>query len=120
MSPVEKEVSLIGPYRLLATIQVPEDSGWFQGHFDSQPILPGVAQLEWVILYARKHFGADINLAAIEQIKFLAPVMPGDLIFLDLNLDVEKNKLLFKYQIVAEGVEKVLSSGKMSLCRQNG
>ena len=40
------------PQHLEITFYLDPDLLWFKGHFAVQPLLPGVAQLDWVMHYA--------------------------------------------------------------------
>ena len=98
-----------------ATLQLRIDSDlfWFQGHFPGLPILPGVAQLDWVIHYATSLLAPGKGFAAIESIKFQHPVPPSSLLQLELYWLAEKNQLTFSYQLQGG---RVASSGKIILC----
>lgn len=96
---------------------IPTNLFWFEGHFTSQPLLPGVAQLNWVIYYAQKYFRNNLNLSSIEVVKFQCPVLPNDHIILNLHWNEETNKLLFSYTIITSNNKKVASSGKLTLCQ---
>jgi len=40
------------------------------GHFVGSPILPGVAQIDWAVRFARELFALPLNVARLENIKF--------------------------------------------------
>lgn len=59
---------------------VPADHPAFAGHFPGHPLLPGVVLLGWVMeaLAAQPALAAKVGTApTVEQVKFLAPVGPG-------------------------------------------
>lgn len=67
---------------------------WFQGHFPTRPIMPGVlilealAQIGGILAYASEPFDATNKLMfflGIDKAKFRRPVEPGDR--LDLRVD---------------------------------
>ncbi len=64
------------------TLHVPRDHPSFAGHFPGQPVLPGVVLLSMVMqaLQARLQTPAQIDHA-----KFLAPVLPGDTLALQIS-----------------------------------
>jgi 3-hydroxymyristoyl/3-hydroxydecanoyl-(acyl carrier protein) dehydratase len=71
---------------VVAHVHVPEDYLYFEGHFDTYPILPGVVQLhELVLPVARK---ARPELGPVRQmmrLKFLERIKPGDDLVLTLR-----------------------------------
>ncbi len=51
-------------------IEVAASSPFFDGHFAGAPILPGVAQVDWAIRFARELFPLPAEFARIENLKF--------------------------------------------------
>ncbi|CAA7627921.1 putative AMP-dependent synthetase and ligase [Candidatus Terasakiella magnetica] len=74
---------------------------WFRGHFPDLPILPGVVLVDWAIRYAQCS-------APAFQIKFKAPVLPGDALVLTLPPRLGKTRQSFEYrrgsEVVCSGV----------------
>lgn len=90
---------------------------WFQGHFAVQPLLPGVAQLDWVMHYATTLLAPDYRFHSIQNVKFQAPLLPNTIVTLTLNWNAERQILTFSYQR-HDGLERhTASSGKIRLCR---
>ncbi len=78
--------------RIVGIKNVSMDEPFFQGHFPSRPIMPGVliveamAQVSGVLVY--KTSGTDdkvVYFMSVEKAKFRKPVVPGD----QLRLEVE-------------------------------
>ncbi|MBP2846242.1 hydroxymyristoyl-ACP dehydratase [Dickeya oryzae] len=95
---------------------------WFDGHFPQQPLLPGVAQLDWALHYGREILAPGWRFLSVENIKFQHPVLPGKTLRLTLNWLEEKQQLTFSYHIIAAGqaateTGQAASSGKIRLCR---
>lgn len=66
------------PEQIVAKIQAPPDSPWFDGHFPGQPILPGIAQLG-MVLDAIRHFdNREVNIVQISRVRFKQMIRPGD------------------------------------------
>ncbi|MEN5016005.1 hydroxymyristoyl-ACP dehydratase [Erwinia sp. Eh17-17] len=96
-------------------LRVDPDLFWFQGHFPGQPLLPGVAQLDWVIHYGTALLAPGKQFACVDNIKFQQPILPGATLKLTLTWQAEKG-LSFRYQLVGEGDLHPASSGKIRLC----
>ncbi|MEG3134459.1 hydroxymyristoyl-ACP dehydratase [Rouxiella sp. T17] len=91
---------------------LPAELFWFKGHFPQQPILPGVTQLNWVMIFARQALGLCGEFGGFEVMKFQQPLLPGAQLTLDIQWVRERNRLIFSY---VEG-EQQASSGKIILC----
>jgi acyl-coenzyme A synthetase/AMP-(fatty) acid ligase len=69
----------------------------FDGHFPGQPILPGVAQVDWAIAFARERFALPAAFLRLEQLKFSQPALPGMLLTLALSWNAAAATLQFEY-----------------------
>ena len=87
-----------------------EDLLYFKGHFNIQPILPGVAQLGWITEFSEEIFKIKLT-ADFPVIKFTAPILPKDRICLLLNYDRDKKRINFEYKILNQNIKA--SSGKV-------
>ncbi|ALB68556.1 (3R)-hydroxymyristoyl-ACP dehydratase [Cronobacter dublinensis] len=90
---------------------------WFKGHFPVQPLLPGVAQLDWVMHYAQAILAPDYRFQGIQNVKFQAPLLPGCDVLLTLDWNEARNVLSFSYHRLAGETRVLSSSGKIKLCR---
>ncbi|MGQ0578716.1 MAG: ApeI family dehydratase [Betaproteobacteria bacterium] len=70
--------ALLDTSDLNATIAIPADGPWFEGHFPGQPILPGVAELALAIATLRQQTGKPLPLRGIAFARLRHPVLPGD------------------------------------------
>jgi acyl-coenzyme A synthetase/AMP-(fatty) acid ligase/3-hydroxymyristoyl/3-hydroxydecanoyl-(acyl carrier protein) dehydratase len=91
--------------------RVPEQLCYFDGHFDGQPIVPGVVQMNWAMHYAAQHFGVVTDAAAMQAIKFHNVMFPNDEFVMDLSHDREANRVTFRLALD----EKAYSSGRVVL-----
>lgn len=60
------------------TLEVPEQSAYVDGHFDAQPVLPGVTLVHWAMQLARRLFSLEAHFAGLERLRFPLPLLPGD------------------------------------------
>lgn len=97
--------------RWLLSLRVPLDLRYFSGHFPSTPVLPGVAQIDWVMDLARRYLELPPRFQGMEVMKFQQLVRPGDRLELDLRFDAERGKLYFAYQVN----DQPASSGRLLL-----
>lgn len=115
MKPVELNRSQPEAHQLRLQLDVPATLGWFSGHFPTQPILPGVAQLDWVMAYGLE-LAPGMRFSAIDCVKFQRPIVPGSKLELNLQWDAQRNVLSFSYTLLTEQGEIPASSGKIKLC----
>lgn len=54
-----------------------KDSVYFNGHFPSVAILPGVVQTHFAIYWIKKYLDADIKIKKISRLKFVSVIHPG-------------------------------------------
>lgn len=89
---------------------IPPDLCWFEGHFPEAAILPGVVQLDWVILFCNRYLALTLEAAQTFQVKFRQIFGPGDGIF--LHIEQRSNETVrFEYRKENE----ILSSGVLKL-----
>lgn len=86
--------------------------GHFAGHFPDLPILPGVVQLDWAARYAREYLALSGEFSALENLKFLALVLPEARLQLSLKWDEETKRLDFSYM----GGQRKYSQGRIVFC----
>ena len=69
---------------------------YFDGHFPSRPILPGVVQVDWVIAFGRECFDLPPIFRAIHALKFHRVILPETPFVLELDHRPDKSTLAFK------------------------
>jgi 3-hydroxyacyl-[acyl-carrier-protein] dehydratase len=99
----------------------------FLGHFADFAIMPGTLMIEAIgqsasILFSRT-FGKGVSqaefmvLAAVNDMRFLVPVLPGDTIKIDINvLKITEEAALV--EAVATVEDNVVTRGKLSFARK--
>ena len=95
--------------RLLMDLYVGPELAHFAGHFPAVPVLPGVVQIDWAARFARQHLGLTGAFERMENIKFLALVLPDATFSLDLKWDPQCGRLDFAYA----GATRKYSSGRI-------
>lgn len=96
------------------SITIAEDSHWFSGHFPDNPILPGVAQLKYVVDLISAHCGTDLHIAGLSRVKFRKIIHPGEVLNIEVTSTAAKDQYMFS---ITSGNEDVCS-GRMSFSPQ--
>ena len=109
--PTEPQVleSEAGDNTLTLKLRPPEDLLYFDGHFDQEPVLAGVVQIDWAIAFARRQFVIDGTFQRIEALKFHRIITAGQEIELALRYDRDRSRLGFHFTRAG----KDLSSGRI-------
>ena len=94
---VDEVISLIPGKEITASFFVKEDMDMFKGHFPDDPILPGVytvesmAQASDILMMSMERYAGKTPLfLGIQDVKFKAPVRPGDHLILHAVLLTER------------------------------
>ncbi len=89
---VDKVIEIDGDRRAVGIKNVTINEPFFQGHYPSQPIMPGVliveamAQLAGLLLSQKlEHTGKLAVLLSMDKVKMRKPVVPGDQLILEAN-----------------------------------
>jgi acyl-coenzyme A synthetase/AMP-(fatty) acid ligase len=82
--------------RAVFELIAPRNLLYFDGHFPGQPILAGVAQVDWVIAYGRQCFDLPPVFRAIHSLKFHRVIPPETAIKLELMHEPSKSSLAFR------------------------
>ena len=97
MEPLEERSSAGGgtDVRVLS-FRVPPDSPYFRGHFDGDPILPAVVQLDGLVLRQIERIWPELGAPRQAlRLKFKRPVRPGERLELRLALDASRPAVTF-------------------------
>jgi beta-hydroxyacyl-ACP dehydratase FabZ len=93
---VDKVESWIPKKSIRAAKNVSFNDPFFQGHFPSEPVMPGVIQIEalaqaccllMVLSYPEEGKGKRPAFAGIEECRFRLPVRPGDVLVLEAEFE---------------------------------
>jgi 3-hydroxymyristoyl/3-hydroxydecanoyl-(acyl carrier protein) dehydratase len=99
-APIEPTVLAVhfGERRVELDLLVPPDLLYCHGHFPNRAILPGVVQVHWAIVFARRHLSLRPFRSTTLQVKFRRLIQPGDRLTLDLRYAPDRNQLSFDYR----------------------
>ena len=86
------------PAHAIATLTLAPELTVFDGHFPGQPILPGVAQVDWAITLARRCFAMPPVFLRLDALKFSQPVTPGTALELEWRWNAASDTLQFEYR----------------------
>ncbi len=104
--------------RCVATKSVTINEPFFQGHFPGHPVMPGVLQIETmaqaasiVVMRRPENHGKIGYFMSADEVKFRKPVVPGDTIFIHVEMISAKKRLgkaackcLVNGEVVSEGI----------------
>ena len=97
---VDRIVSLDGDTKCTGVKSVTINEPYFQGHFPGHPVMPGVLQIEAMaqvgsILLLRQpgNAGKIGYFMSADSVKFRKPVVPGDTLFIEVELTSKKGKV---------------------------
>lgn len=82
---------------------------YFAGHFPGAPVLPGVAQIDWLVWLARELLAVDGGFAGLDAAKFRRIIPPGSRLRVSLAHDAARRST--GYQINAGG--ELCASGRI-------
>lgn len=102
---IDKIIEIVPNTSAVAVKNVTINEGFFQGHFPGHPVMPGVLIVE-ALAQAAAVFMAHENkemaqnkivyFASIEKANFRKPVVPGDVLYLHVNLIKQRGGNLWK------------------------
>ena len=100
---------------------VAHNEPFFQGHFPDAPIMPGVLQIEALaqagailVRDEEGNKGKIVYLAGVDGFKFRRPVVPGDVLQLDVEITRYRKGRFGRAKAVASVAGEVTAEGEMS------
>ena len=95
--------------KVCLTLKINKELRAFDGHFDVAPIIPGVVQLSWAIIFADQHIRKldPAQVKKLEVVKFQNIIEPETV--LNLEIVLKEHILVFAYS----NDNKKYSSGKI-------
>lgn len=86
------------------------------GHFPGRPIVPGVVLLQQIETSLKKHF-MDWEIAELNQAKFLEPVLPEELIELQVDSSKLASHQTALFQLINTENQRRVATGKITLTK---
>jgi 3-hydroxyacyl-[acyl-carrier-protein] dehydratase len=90
---VDRVLELIPNQRIVALKNVTVNENFFNGHFPSKPVMPGVLIVEsmaqaagLVMLSQEEHKGKIPYFTGIDNARFRKPIVPGDQIIIEVDV----------------------------------
>ncbi len=91
------------------SFRIPGNLSYTEGHFENEPIVPGVVLVDWVIKRIPRIVSGDVNIKQIKRVKFHEPLQPDDECTLQIKRDGGEDTIAFVY----EGSDGVHSRGRI-------
>ncbi len=122
---VDKIIKIEGDH-IVGVKNVSINEPFFQGHFPGHPIMPGVLQLEaiaqvaGILMMKRVQAGHQIAyFMSAEDVKWRKPVLPGDVLVIDVELTKARGKI-GKAKGVCKVGNEIVSEANVTFMLQEG
>lgn len=100
--------------KLDAKVKLNIDHDIFKGHFPSQPVLPGVCQVQMVEQLLSTETGMTLKLEAASNIKYLKMVDPNIDNLLNFSIDFQEVETGLKVTALLKSQEEVCMKAKLN------
>ena len=117
---VDRVLEIVPGEKIVALKNVTMNEPFFQGHFPSKPIMPGVLIVEAMaqaggILFSsqlKENHGNLFYFMGMDKVKFRKPVVPGDQIILEVQIVRQRSKAV-KMAGTAKVDQKVVAEAEI-------
>jgi 3-hydroxymyristoyl/3-hydroxydecanoyl-(acyl carrier protein) dehydratase len=110
----EPEGESVRGRELRRRLRVPEDLACLEGHFEGNPVVPGVVQIGWALDAAARVLGAPPRVRGFEGLRFPALLRPGDV--LEVAVEVSEDRCALRFALAGrDGDARVFASGRCLL-----
>lgn len=100
---------------LIARFVFPEDFIGFQGHFPENKILPGVCQIQCIIIMLEKWGKKNIVLKEIVLAKFLSSIFPSEELTCECN-GIKESSGVFTLKAYCRKNDEKVAELKLKVC----
>jgi hypothetical protein len=100
--------------RIALDLSIPADLPCLNGHFPKLPVVPGVAQLGWAVMFAARCFDLPVSVTQKFQIKFKRVTSAPCDVTLTLTHRATEGEIAFEYS----QDEAVISHGTFAIARE--
>ena len=89
----------------VTVLRIPHDHPSLAGHFPGQPVAPGVLLLDRIVAAAETWLGTPVTVRSLPQVKFIAPLLPGEEAELELKRVGDEFRFILRRDaaIIAQG-----------------
>jgi len=87
----------------------------FKGHFPDNPILPGLCQIQCILVLLSRVLKKNIILNSIKKIRFLNTVLPGEIILLSGSAELQGEQLEARFQITKKHDGKEINISRLHI-----
>ena len=91
-----------GPNRAHLTLEVPERLAYLDGHFDDQPVVPGVVMVRWALHAARDRLGCHGVCRDMTRVKFPLLLLPGERAVLALETTSQATSTRLRFTLTSQ------------------
>ena len=124
---IDKMIEMAGEQSGIGIKNVTMNEPFFQGHFPSRPIMPGVLLVEamaqtagaLVLEHYAEHAGKLVFFTSIDGAKFRRPVVPGDTVHFHVKL-LAKRSPIFKFSAEAKVDGKLVAEATIGASLMDG
>jgi len=111
---VDRVIELERGKRAIGIKNVTINDNFFQGHFPTKPIMPGVLMIEAMaqtagvaVLTNEEHQGKVAFFMSADKVKFRKPVVPGDQLVMEVEVIKDRSKIALIHAISKVGTDIV-------------
>jgi len=108
------DLQLSGKQEAFAKVKIDADSPWFDGHFPSDPTLPGIGQLGMVADTVGRLLGDEYCVSGLSRVKFRRRIGPDEIV--NIHAVVGKSENVYSFRLTT-GDDELVSSGMMKFAQ---